>query len=280
MTLTSHHQSATTLPTRACAVVVFMLHGDCNMHCTFCINDAGMQCMTWEDALTGLDRAHDWGARTVVLGGGEPFTWPHDVVRLAQEAKARGFLVQVGTNALSLPDHWESLPWFDRWVLPIESVEACSHDRMRLTRGSHHEVIRARLDTLGRAARSVTLSTVVTATNADGLDALADWIRDYHTRWGNVHAWHLYRFIPHGYGIRHAAELSLPGADYDAIVERIKSRGFAFQVYRRSDMSRSRTVEFLARRCGRLSWGEEAWGATKPHGECVCATQPKRICQS
>lgn len=279
MTLTSHHQSATTLPTRACTVVVLMLHGDCNMHCTFCINDAGMQCMTWEDALEGLDWAHAWGARTVVLGGGEPFTWPHDVVRLAQVAKERGFLVQVGTNALHLPDNWEALPWFDRWVLPIESAEARSHDRMRLTAGSHHEVIRARLETLGRAGRSVTLSTVVTATNVEVLDSLADWILEYHARWGNVHAWHLYRFIPHGYGIRHADTLLLPDADYQAIVDRIKSRGLPFQVFRRSDMSRSRTVEFLARRAGRLTWGEDAWGATAPRRESSCATQPMGICR-
>ncbi len=243
------------------AVVVMMLHGDCNMHCTFCINDVEMECMTWSDGLEGLELACRWHAKTVVLGGGEPFTWPHHVIQLARAAQERGLMVQVGTNALHLPDEWEKLTCFDRWVIPVESALSLSHDRMRLTVRGHHQVILDRLETLGRAGRSVTLSTVITAINIDDVESLADWILEYHTRWNNVHAWHLYRFIPFGYGARHASQLAFPHEGYERLVERVKARGFPFHVFRRSDMSRSRTVEFLVRRAGRLRWGDEAWGS-------------------
>lgn len=248
---------------RGIQVVVLMLHGGCNMDCTFCINDPGMQSFTQGEAGDALVQAKYWGAKSVVLGGGEPFAWRGNLVGLACQAQRMGLVTQVGTNGLALPAGYESLTCFDRWVMPIESSTAGSHDRMRLAKRSpagHYAVIVDRLESLGRARRSVTLSTVLTKENVGGLDGLAAWIGEYHGRHGNVHAWHLYQFIPLGRGgATNWQSLSIAPEEYQEAARRIQGMRLPFRVYRREEMPRSRVVEFLSKRGGKVVWGDKAW---------------------
>ncbi len=229
------------------AVVVVMLHPGCRMACRFCATDHFRE-LSFGEALEAVLTARDAGARSVVLGGGEPFEWRHDVVRLAARAKSAGLLVQVGTNGIPLPEGFARLPGIDRYVLPLESVDPAVHDGLRIWRASHHELMLDRLEELRAAGKPVTVSTVVTRQTAPGLPDLARFLAGYRASGGALHAWHLYRFLPVGRGGRpNAAALDLDAGEFRRACDAAKAMCPGFPVYRRDDMFRSRTVDFYPR---------------------------------
>ena len=130
---------------------------------------------------------------------------------------------------------------------------------MRHHRGRHHVLILERLTELQRVHKSVTLSTVVTAVNLNGLPDLARFLADYHSGGGNVHGWHLYRFLPLGRGGEvHRVELEISADTYREKCEEVLELELPFRVFRRTDMYRSRTVEFFWSMDGRVVSGSEA----------------------
>jgi MoaA/NifB/PqqE/SkfB family radical SAM enzyme len=240
-------------------VAVVFTQPACNMHCTFCITESNFDVMTPEEGRAMLDHLASIGVRSVILGGGEPFDWPHDLPALAAYAKQRGFqTVQVGTNGIDVPEGFEHIEDIDRYVIPIESVDPDPHNRMRLYRNRHHGIVLDRLAALKRARKSVTLSTVITSVNRDHVTDLAEWIRRYHEGTEHVHAWHLYQLIPQGRGgAVHGAALHVPPDDYTAIVAAVKAMDLPFSVFRRSDMYHSRTVDFFWWKDGAIRRGAE-----------------------
>ncbi len=253
--------SPTTTPTElpAPTVAVIFTQPACNMHCTFCITESNFDVMTPDEGRAILDHLAAIGVKSVILGGGEPFDWPHDLPALAAYAKALGFrTVQVGTNGIAAPEGFERIEAIDRYVIPIESIDPGPHNRMRLYRNRHHGIILNRLDALKRARKSVTLSTVITSVNREHVLELAEWIRGYHEGSEHVHAWHLYQLIPRGRGgAVHGDTLNVPPEDYTAIVESVKALDLPFSVFRRSDMYNSHTVDFFWWKEGRICRGAE-----------------------
>lgn len=232
------------------------------MRCQFCVTDDAMSSMRHDQALHVLDQMARRGMDNVVLGGGEPFLWAPGVAGLAAASHARGFLVQVGTNGVSLPEAFPRLEGFDRYVLPVESVSADIHDRMRPFRTSHHAIILRRLDQLAAVGASVTVSTVVTARNIDGLPGLAAFLADYALSGARLHAWHLYQFIPEGRGgAAHADALQVDETEYDAACESLRDIVLTFRIFKRKDMRHSRTVDFFWYERDQLRIGSEVWGA-------------------
>jgi len=249
----------TALPARRISVAVVFLQPECNMRCTFCATEDDFDSLRLGDAVALLDDLDRRGIRTVVFGGGEPFTWPGRVLRLAAEAKARGMTVQVGTNGVALPDGFADLDCIDRWVLPLESTDPAVHQALRRHGRGHHALVLDRLRELQRARKTVTVSTVLTAVNLDGVADLARFLADYHAVSENVHAWHLYRFLPLGRGgARHRAELAVTEEAYAAACASVKELGLPFRVFRRSDMYRSSSVEFFWSENGRIRSGSES----------------------
>lgn len=245
--------------TRDISVAVVFLQPQCNMWCTFCVSEDDFEPLRFDHALVLLDHLVGRGITTVVFGGGEPFEWKGDVVELAREAKSRGMTVQVGTNGVDLPRDFATLDCFDRWVLPLESSEAAVHQTLRRHRKGHHALILERLQELQQTGRSVSISTVLTAVNRDGLPELARFLRGYHSVSENVHAWHLYRFLPLGRGgARNAGELSLPEASYLDAVAEVKRLRLPFLVFQRADMYRSKSVEYFWSKDGHVHSGSEA----------------------
>jgi len=245
-------------PTRPISVAVVMLQAECNMTCSFCVTEDALQPFGFDDALALLDGLRERGVGSVVFGGGEPFAWGGDVIALAIEAKARGLTVQIGTNGVAVPEGFAELDCVDRWVLPLVSADSASHDAMRHHRQGHHRLLLKRLEALSRAARPVTVSTVLTAVNLAGLPELGRYLGDYHAVSGNVHAWHLYRFLPLGRGgSRHRAELSISSEQYACAFRQLTTLELPFKVFRRSDMYRSQTVEFFWVEKGQIRSGSE-----------------------
>ncbi len=242
-------------------VAVVFLQPRCNMHCTFCITEDNFDAFTFKQAADLLQELRTGGTvRSIVLGGGEPFDWPHDVAALASIGKSLGFTMQVGTNGIAVPDGFEHLHAIDRWVLPLESVLPEAHNAMRLYRNRHHSIILDRLESLRRVGKSVTISTVISQTNFDEVIEVGRFLREFQQRGGNVHAWHLYQFLPIGRGgAVHGDQLALLPGVYEYVCAEAEAIGLPFRIYRRTDMYHSRTVEFFWTDRGIVRCGSEAW---------------------
>ena len=227
-------------------VAVIMPWPGCNMFCNFCITEDNFDCMSFDQAVEMLDYVKRLGVKNIVFGGGEPFCWPNNIVRLCEKAKNDGFLVQVGTNATMLNPGFENLPCIDRFVLPIESTDPEIHDIMRNFPGGHHSIIMDCLTKLKNAKKSVTISTVVTKLNKDCLLNIAKFLMEYNEGTNHIHAWHLYRFIPEGRGGGINADiLDIPVEEYLGKCNEVKALNLPFHVFRRDDMYNSKTVEFF-----------------------------------
>ncbi|MBK7971858.1 MAG: radical SAM protein [Deltaproteobacteria bacterium] len=233
---------------------------DCNASCVFCAADRAFSTMSLPQAEGLLDDLSRGPIRNVVLGGGEPFLWPHGVLLLAASAKARGFLVQVCTNGLALPAGFAEERAVDRFILPIESIDPEIHDRLRGCGPGHHARMLTHLERLTAARRSFTLSTVVTALNVDRLGDLARMIEALTLAGAPLHAWHLYRFLPVGRaGARNRARLAIAPERFLAAWLAARAHAPHTRIYRRDDMLASSSVEFFWADGGAIRTGSEAW---------------------
>jgi MoaA/NifB/PqqE/SkfB family radical SAM enzyme len=229
--------------------------------------------MSFDDALAAQDSIRARGIRNLVLGGGEPFAWRHNVVALAARAKDAGFLVQVGTNGVAMPPDFDHTPSIDRYVLPLESIDENVHNAMRLHEDGHHGLVLDRLLRLKRAGKPVTVSTLVTAQNATGLPDIAHFLEEHRDGDGLVHAWHLYKFIPEGRGgAANAERFAISDEEYRRACREVKQLDLEFPIYRRPDMYHSRSVDFFWYRDGALQVGSETW--RKQRAPCPSRTIP------
>jgi len=228
----------------------------CDMSCRFCASEPGFAVMAFEQAADLLRRLREAGIDNVVLGGGEPFLWPHGLRRLTRLARDLGYLVQVCTNGVSLPEGFERWSSIDRYILPLESMDPAVHDRLRSRLGGHHTRVLERIETLAGSGRELTVSTVVTRENLNRLSALAEFLERLRARGVKLHAWHLYRFLPVGRGGEPNAEsLRVSHEDFVGACAEVKRSGLGFRVYRRDDMLSSRSVEFFWIADGRVRVG-------------------------
>lgn len=242
-------------------IAVIFLHGGCNMHCTFCATSEQVAALTFRETCDLLDMLERRGFVNVVLGGGEPFAWGEDTLSLAREAKARGFVVQIGTNGVAMPAGFAHEPAVDRYVLPLDGPDDASHNQLRHYGEGHFACVRDRLESLREAGKTVTISTVVTASNLDQLEGLGSFLHEYQLRGGRLHAWHLYKFVPEGRGGRaHRDALDISMEAYNSACARVKQARLPFQVFKRKDMFHSRTVDFFWREGDGIKVGSEVWG--------------------
>ncbi len=242
------------------SIGVFFLTSACNMHCSFCITDDTVSAMRYTQAQELLQVAHQRRIDTLVLGGGEPFFWQPGVLRLAAEAKRQGFTVQIGTNGFHLPADYAVAPGVDRYVMPLDSMDPGIHNHLRQGVPDHHALILRRLEELRQHGKTVTVSTVVNAQNLLCLPRLRAFLTDYVVQGGQLHAWHLYQFIPEGRGgARHAATLRVTAKAYHAACAQVRHDPPPFTIYKRTDMRHSRTVDFFWYQGDALKIGSEEW---------------------
>lgn len=245
-------------------IAVIMLHGGCNMKCGFCITDDRLECMTAAEYGKTLTRVKEQGFQNVVLGGGEPFLWPSGVDYATRKARDMGFLVQVGTNGVNMPDRDIYRDSVDRYVLPLDAHNAEGHNTIRrfVDRGKsdHYAIIGARLQQCREWGRPVTVSTVVSGQNHADINGIGDFLADYVAQGGRLHAWHLYRFIPRGRGGARAGEvLNISRTEFDTAVHKSRQQNYPFTIFKRPDMRHSSSVDFFWHQEGHLCVGSEVW---------------------
>lgn len=227
-------------------VAVLMLTAQCAMSCSFCINGTAMCGFSAEQAQALIRRLRNEGFRSLVLGGGEPLDWRYNAFELAADARKLGFVVQLGTNGISLPENFATYPHIDRYVLPLDGARAATHNAVRRWKGDHFAVIKERLASLRGAGKSTTISTVVTKKNAGEIASIFEWLQSWNEPRPFLHAWHLYRFVPEGRGgARNQEALDLCEEEYRKATSVVKKELVSFSIFRRPDMLRSKTVEFF-----------------------------------
>ncbi len=227
------------------SVAVIMLQPDCNMICPHCITEENFEIMSFDFCINLLDQFKKQEVQSIVFGGGEPTLWPHGLFSITEQAKKRGFHVQVGTNALELPQGFEFERSVDRWVLPLESMRAELHNQMRPCSTNHFEIIMDVLKRLQEAGRSVTISTLLTQINQNELDAISEFLIRYNQIKQNIHAWHIYQFLPLGRGgKKNKDQLILTETEFNQKFNSIKKKPYCFSVYRRLNMYQSKQVQF------------------------------------
>ncbi len=227
-------------------IAVLFLQPQCNMTCTFCITEDGFSAMTLDQAVALLRKLQSAGIGNVILGGGEPFFWKHGIMELAAIAKSMGFFVQAGTNGVDLPEGYENSSAIDRYIIPLESPSALVHNSLRRHGAGHHAIIRSRMDQLGRAGKSTTISTVVTRQNLSQLHDLSLLLSGYQSTFGNLHAWHLYRMLPFGRGGAMSGErLDVGKGEYDRISGEVRRAAAGLRIIKRPDMLNSASVGFF-----------------------------------
>ncbi|HBF13146.1 MAG TPA: hypothetical protein DDW49_07145 [Deltaproteobacteria bacterium] len=243
-------------------IAVIFLTSRCNMVCRFCATDNSVSSMTFEEALALLLFLKKEKVSCVVFGGGEPFVWKHDFLLITQKAKEMGFVVQVGTNGISMPDGFENIDSIDRYVLPIDSMDAAIHNHLRnYPKKEHLSIILERLEKLRGTGRSVTISTVVNRTNLENLPEIANFLHNYNHDGGLVHAWHLYRFIPEGRGGRlSAGQLAIDLEIYHQVCDELKRKNPHLVIYKRPNMYSSKTVDFYWYSKHKLMVGSQPFG--------------------
>jgi len=245
-------------PNKRIASLFLLPH--CDMRCTFCASRQDFSVMAFNEAERLLRALRARSIENVVLGGGEPFLWPHDVLRLSRLASGLGFVVQICTNGTSMPAGFERIECVDRYILPLESMDPGLHDGLRIHPAGHHALVRGRIERLVGSERSLTVSTVVTSSNLERLAEVGEFLEGARSRGIRVHAWHLYRFLPVGRGgARHAARLAVSREGYHKSCSALQGGRFGFPVYRRPDMLRSRSVEYFWIEGGRLRLGSESF---------------------
>lgn len=258
-------------------IAALFLLPDCDMACDFCASELGFDRMGFEQAVALFDDLVAAGYESVVLGGGEPCLWRdpqgRDLGDLARAARERGLVVQVNTNGIRLPEEPDAathlpryLTWpdVDRFVFPMDGASPERHDELRLIKGrrpeGHFTLVQRRVVECTAAGQALTIGTVLTSRNVDQVPALIDWMGERVSRGTRIHAWHLYRFVPVGRGGA-TAELDLDPEPYAAACDAAKAAGLPFPVWRRSDMTRPSTVEFLWYEKGELKLGSQEWRA-------------------
>lgn len=226
-------------------VAVLFLTPACNMSCAFCGAEKGFDGIPYGEAAALVDRFAAQGVESVVLGGGEPFLWKHGLAQLARRVRERGMLAQVGTNGTLPPAEDAALHEFDRWILPLESVEGHIHDSLRPFEGGHLHKVIVLMERLRKQGLELTISTLVTHENFDSVFEVGAFLSWYKRKGGRLHAWHLYRFLPVGRGgsLNHSRFATVPGV-FEALGDLVKRRFGSLRIYLRPDMYHSKDTSF------------------------------------
>lgn len=253
------------LPEHKRVAAVFLLPA-CDIRCTFCISHNSFDVARPEAAAQLMEDLGRSSVDSVVLGGGEPTLWPHDLNQLALHARAQGLITQLNTHGGGVLQNLARYDAVDRFILPIESSRSAVHDNLRRGMAGHHAMVLELVEALIRDGRELTFATVVTSENHADVAELARWMRELEQRGARIHAWHLYNFLPEGRGGARdiAAHLATSRTDYLAACSAAKGAGLSCAVYRRDNMLKSSTVEFFWFEGGELCMGGQELSGREP----------------
>lgn len=183
--------------------------GQCNLRCPFCFGPRHhVPSMNRDDALRIIDIIAEFGAKCVVLSGGEPTLLPY-LAELLQRAKARRLMTVLSSNGLLLGRLIDTIaPSLDWLALPLDGPDRASNAAMRVGNNHHFATILSLIPRIQRKypALRIKLGTVVTRHNYMKVPPIIRRI----AKKGLPDTWKLYQVSPSNYGRDNYNWLSIP----------------------------------------------------------------------
>lgn len=205
-------------------VAVFHLTGRCNLNCAYC-EDYGARRPSNELAELGVLSLAEAGqvltilrqaTPNLILTGGEPLLYPH-IDALAAQAKSNHHFrhLTLLTNGLLLSRHLNLLPWLDRLVISLDSLDTQRWGQMI---GLNQQAAQTIIHTISEVATQQTehgfkliVNCVVTPETLDEATAVLDFCLERHIG---------FAFSPQSFNNWPRYEL-LTAQAYRAFVERV-----------------------------------------------------------
>lgn len=218
--------------------------GRCNLQCPFCFGPRHtVATMSRRDALKVMDIIAGFGAKVVVLSGGEPTLLPY-LPELLKRAKGSGLMTVLSTNGLLLEGVLpEIAPYLDWLALPLDGPDSASNGTMRIGDPDHFEKIlgllpriRCEFPSLG-----VKLGTVVTRQNHTNVPQI---IRNI-GRDGLPDTWKLYQVSPSNYGRDNYGWLSVTDEVFEGTARRARRAAADYGVFCAVYRNRDRDGKYL-----------------------------------
>lgn len=226
------------------AVLFLLPH--CNMKCDYCVVEENYSVMPYKVATDLISDLGERGYASVVLGGGEPTVWPHDVFKLAEFSKKHNLKTQIASNAIHLPEDFAKNPHIDRWNISLDSSLQDIHDSHRHARkGSHFEIIKDRLQKFSQEKKEIYVSTVVTQSNIHSLTQMAYFLNDYNQQSGNLKAWSIFKLLRLGRGPEvHLDRLMVEDEDFENAVREVIQIPRNYKIRVRRNMYEQENVDY------------------------------------
>jgi MoaA/NifB/PqqE/SkfB family radical SAM enzyme len=204
-----------------------MVTGRCNLRCPFCWGPSHSVggVLPVEEWTRLIGRLATLGTRTIILTGGEPLLYD-GLPAICHCAKNLGLRVILSTNGILLESRGIAvLPLLDEIGIPLDGSSAQRNNALRpqVSSENHYAGALAAIEYLHRnwPAIKLTIRTVVTAENADDIEAIGERLLTLPTK---MFRWKLYQFVPRGYGAETAESLAINTDDFKAVAAEVSQR--------------------------------------------------------
>ena len=166
----------------------------CNDKCQFCYREQNSKELSFEEQKKVIDKVAESGIRKLTFAGGEPLLIPR-LMELVLYAKEKGLLVSMTSNCIlmtkeKLDFFFEHLDWL---TLSLDGADDTMQSLM--TRNAKHAGRMLSILEMAQKAENrkcrIKINTVVSAVNADGIEAIAEVVRTF-----PVERWKLFQFTP------------------------------------------------------------------------------------
>ncbi|UQW99108.1 radical SAM protein [Streptomyces sp. RerS4] len=158
--------------------VNWSINNKCPMSCTGCYNPFVTDQITYEQALTIVDKLADHGTTDLVLAGGDPLLWP-PIFDIVDHATTAGIRVALDTTGYTLtPDKLQRLALLSSLRLPLDGTTPAVQRAFRHSRDRDLPTrFRQSLQMCDDAGfHKVRVHTVASQANITDLAAIADTV--------------------------------------------------------------------------------------------------------
>jgi len=181
--------------------VVWNITRACNLKCLHCYESAGakgMDELTTDEALHGVDILADAGVLILAFSGGEPTIRP-DILQLVKRSSDRGLFTAVATNAVLFSSRKKVKEFKDAGLqfaqISLDGLNPQTHDAFRGVSGTFEKTVQGIKNCVAEGL-FVEIATTCTRYNLKEITDMIDFASKLGANW-----FMLYNFIPTGRGV-------------------------------------------------------------------------------
>ena len=200
----------------------------CNMRCPFCYAFFdGQSYLKISDYKNIIRRLMSLNVKTVNFGGGDPLLYDN-IVEIVKYAKSCNMRTTLDTNTLAYNStkHADLMAILDMISIPIDGVDAITHDRIRNYNGSYKRSLSFLSQICSFTQKpEIRINTVIVRENHKQLKEMAEMLSNY-----PIMYWHLYDFIPIGPGRLIDNGLYVNPGEYAQTIADLEQGDYPFKV--------------------------------------------------